>query len=124
MQEADDALLRNLEYQIQSQFLQDDINSTRERHKKVGGVSKCPSAYFLSAAALLKYPILVPAGSHGHIKKRTRKVLTVKVTIVTNPGIVTVQGDLDHHLLKCSTLKSTKAFYCKIAISRVFIFKQ
>lgn len=35
MQEADGALLRNLEYQIQSQFLQDDINSTRERHKKV-----------------------------------------------------------------------------------------
>ncbi|KAG7216272.1 hypothetical protein INR49_021675 [Caranx melampygus] len=33
-QEADNALLRNLEYQIQSQFLQDDINSTRERHKK------------------------------------------------------------------------------------------
>uniref|UniRef100_H3CT81 Filensin n=1 Tax=Tetraodon nigroviridis TaxID=99883 RepID=H3CT81_TETNG len=32
--EADDALLRNLEYQIQSQFLQDDINSTRETHKK------------------------------------------------------------------------------------------
>ncbi|XP_029031662.1 filensin [Betta splendens] len=32
--EADSALLRNLEYQIQSQFLQDDINSTRERHKK------------------------------------------------------------------------------------------
>uniref|UniRef100_A0A3Q3WM09 Filensin n=1 Tax=Mola mola TaxID=94237 RepID=A0A3Q3WM09_MOLML len=31
--EADSALLRNLEYQIQSQFLQDDINSTRERHK-------------------------------------------------------------------------------------------
>lgn len=37
LQEADGALLRNLEYQIQSQFLQDDINSTRERHKKVGG---------------------------------------------------------------------------------------
>lgn len=34
-QEADSALLRNLEFQIQSQFLQDDINSTRERHKKV-----------------------------------------------------------------------------------------
>ncbi|XP_036403236.1 filensin [Megalops cyprinoides] len=32
--EADTALLRNLEYQIQSQFLQDDINSTKERHKK------------------------------------------------------------------------------------------
>ncbi|XP_026165663.1 filensin [Mastacembelus armatus] len=32
--EADSALLRNLEYQIQSQFLQDDINSTRDRHKK------------------------------------------------------------------------------------------
>ncbi|XP_059215301.1 filensin [Centropristis striata] len=32
--EADGALLRNLEYQIQSQFLQDDINSTRDRHKK------------------------------------------------------------------------------------------
>ncbi|XP_073338246.1 filensin [Pagrus major] len=31
---ADSALLRNLEYQIQSQFLQDDINSTRDRHKK------------------------------------------------------------------------------------------
>lgn len=35
LQEADGALLRNLEYQIQSQFMQDDINSTRERHKKV-----------------------------------------------------------------------------------------
>nr|XP_046258093.1 filensin [Scatophagus argus] len=32
--EADSALLRNLEYQIESQFLQDDINSTRDRHKK------------------------------------------------------------------------------------------
>ncbi|KAM3605957.1 uncharacterized protein V6R79_008009 [Siganus canaliculatus] len=32
--EADGALLRNLEFQIQSQFLQDDINSTRDRHKK------------------------------------------------------------------------------------------
>ncbi|KAL7383488.1 hypothetical protein ABVT39_011663 [Epinephelus coioides] len=32
--EADGALLRNLEYQIQSQFLQDDISSTRDRHKK------------------------------------------------------------------------------------------
>lgn len=35
MKEADNALLKNLEYQIQSQFLQDDINSTRDRHKKV-----------------------------------------------------------------------------------------
>ncbi|KAM3863281.1 filensin [Diretmus argenteus] len=32
--EADSALLRNLEYQIQSQFLQDDINSTKDRQKK------------------------------------------------------------------------------------------
>uniref|UniRef100_A0A3B3UXD4 Filensin n=1 Tax=Poecilia latipinna TaxID=48699 RepID=A0A3B3UXD4_9TELE len=32
--EADSALLKNLEYQIQSQFLQDDINSTRVRNKK------------------------------------------------------------------------------------------
>ncbi|KAL4641402.1 filensin-like [Arapaima gigas] len=32
--EADGALLRNLEYQIELQFLQDDINSTRDRHKK------------------------------------------------------------------------------------------
>ncbi|XP_077960616.1 filensin isoform X1 [Gasterosteus aculeatus] len=32
--EADSSLLRNLEYQIQSQFLQDDVNSTRDRHKK------------------------------------------------------------------------------------------
>ncbi|XP_070771900.1 filensin [Enoplosus armatus] len=32
--EADSALLRNLEHQIQSQFLQDDISSTRDRHKK------------------------------------------------------------------------------------------
>ncbi|XP_030628760.1 filensin [Chanos chanos] len=32
--EADTALLRNLEYQIQSQFLQDDISSTKDRHKK------------------------------------------------------------------------------------------
>ncbi|XP_035518811.1 filensin [Morone saxatilis] len=32
--EADSALLRNLDYQIQSQFLQDDINSTRDRQRK------------------------------------------------------------------------------------------
>ncbi|KAF3842015.1 hypothetical protein F7725_023966 [Dissostichus mawsoni] len=32
--EADSALLRNLEYQIQTQFLQDDISSTRDRHRK------------------------------------------------------------------------------------------
>ncbi|KAF5904989.1 filensin, partial [Clarias magur] len=32
--EADAVLLRNLEYQIESQFLQDDINTTKERHKK------------------------------------------------------------------------------------------
>lgn len=34
-QEADNALLRNLEYQIQSQFLQDDINFISDRQKKV-----------------------------------------------------------------------------------------
>ncbi|KPP60470.1 filensin-like [Scleropages formosus] len=32
--EADNALLRNLEFQIQSQFLQDDINATKERYRK------------------------------------------------------------------------------------------
>ncbi|XDV50970.1 hypothetical protein PO909_019934 [Leuciscus waleckii] len=32
--EADTVLLRNLEYQIHLQFLQDDVNATRERHKK------------------------------------------------------------------------------------------
>ncbi|XP_067277817.1 filensin [Pseudorasbora parva] len=32
--EADTVLLRNLEDQIQLQFLQDDINATKERHKK------------------------------------------------------------------------------------------
>ncbi|MGH0145281.1 UNVERIFIED_CONTAM: hypothetical protein FKN15_014257 [Acipenser sinensis] len=32
--EADSALLGNLELQIQSQFLQDDINTTKDRHKK------------------------------------------------------------------------------------------
>ncbi|KAK6328705.1 hypothetical protein J4Q44_G00006830, partial [Coregonus suidteri] len=32
--EADHTLLRNLEFQIQSQFLQDDINSTKDRHRK------------------------------------------------------------------------------------------
>ncbi|KAK7140761.1 hypothetical protein R3I94_013139 [Phoxinus phoxinus] len=32
--EADTVLLRNLDYQIQLQFLQDDVNATRERHKK------------------------------------------------------------------------------------------
>ncbi|XP_042189080.1 filensin [Callorhinchus milii] len=32
--EADEALLSNLELQIQSQFLQEDINSTQERNKK------------------------------------------------------------------------------------------
>ncbi|XP_056126142.1 filensin [Rhinichthys klamathensis goyatoka] len=31
---ADTVLLKNLEYQIQLQFLQDDVNATRERHKK------------------------------------------------------------------------------------------
>uniref|UniRef100_A0A8C5I5G2 Filensin n=1 Tax=Gouania willdenowi TaxID=441366 RepID=A0A8C5I5G2_GOUWI len=34
MQEADSALLRNLEYQTQSQFLQDDVSYTRDRQKK------------------------------------------------------------------------------------------
>ncbi|XP_036397485.1 filensin-like [Megalops cyprinoides] len=32
--EADSTLLRNLEFQIQSQFLQDDINSTKDRNRK------------------------------------------------------------------------------------------
>ncbi|XP_064789193.1 filensin-like [Oncorhynchus masou masou] len=32
--EADHNLLRNLEFQIQTQFLQDDINSTKDRHRK------------------------------------------------------------------------------------------
>lgn len=32
--EADAALLENLELQIQSQFLQDDINATKDKHKK------------------------------------------------------------------------------------------
>ncbi|KAK1171303.1 filensin-like [Acipenser oxyrinchus oxyrinchus] len=32
--EADAALLENLELQMQSQFLQDDINATKDRHKK------------------------------------------------------------------------------------------
>ncbi|KAI7805214.1 filensin [Triplophysa rosa] len=32
--EADTVLLRNLEYQIQLQFLQDDVNATKERQKK------------------------------------------------------------------------------------------
>ncbi|XP_029554275.1 filensin-like isoform X2 [Salmo trutta] len=32
--EVDHNLLRNLEFQIQSQFLQDDINSTKDRHRK------------------------------------------------------------------------------------------
>lgn len=36
LQEADTVLLKNLEYQIQLQFLQDDVNATKERHKKVG----------------------------------------------------------------------------------------
>lgn len=39
LQDADCALLRNLDYQIQSQFLQDDINSTREQHKKVSSAN-------------------------------------------------------------------------------------
>lgn len=37
LQEADTVLLKNLEYQIQLQFLQDDVNATKERHKKVRG---------------------------------------------------------------------------------------
>uniref|UniRef100_A0A671M3C5 Filensin n=1 Tax=Sinocyclocheilus anshuiensis TaxID=1608454 RepID=A0A671M3C5_9TELE len=32
--EADTVLLRNLDYQIQLQFLQDDVNATKERYKK------------------------------------------------------------------------------------------
>ncbi|XP_061790857.1 filensin [Nerophis lumbriciformis] len=32
--EADSDLLKNLEHQIQSQFLQDDVTSTRDRHRK------------------------------------------------------------------------------------------
>ncbi|XP_065104246.2 filensin [Paramisgurnus dabryanus] len=32
--EADTVLLRNLEYQIQLQFLHDDVNATKERHRK------------------------------------------------------------------------------------------
>ncbi|XP_054852447.1 filensin [Eublepharis macularius] len=32
--EADEALLRNLELQIESQFLQDDMNATKDRYKK------------------------------------------------------------------------------------------
>ncbi|KAM9561313.1 filensin-like isoform 1-T1 [Salvelinus alpinus] len=32
--EADHNLLRNLEFQIQTQFLQDDINTTKDRHRK------------------------------------------------------------------------------------------
>lgn len=35
LQEADEALLCNLELQIESQFLQDDINATKDRYKKV-----------------------------------------------------------------------------------------
>ncbi|RLW07047.1 hypothetical protein DV515_00003947, partial [Chloebia gouldiae] len=34
LQEADEALLCNLELQIESQFLQDDINATKDRYKK------------------------------------------------------------------------------------------
>lgn len=37
LQEADEALLCNLELQIESQFLQDDINATKDRYKKVNG---------------------------------------------------------------------------------------
>lgn len=37
LQEADEALLCNLELQIESQFLQDDINATKDRYKKVTG---------------------------------------------------------------------------------------
>uniref|UniRef100_A0A671M5I6 Filensin n=1 Tax=Sinocyclocheilus anshuiensis TaxID=1608454 RepID=A0A671M5I6_9TELE len=43
--EADTVLLRNLDYQIQLQFLQDDVNATKERYKKVGGEH---NSYFLS----------------------------------------------------------------------------
>ncbi|KAK3553841.1 hypothetical protein QTP70_012189 [Hemibagrus guttatus] len=32
--EADAALLRNLEYQVETQFLKDNINATKEKHKK------------------------------------------------------------------------------------------
>jgi len=37
LQEADEALLCNLELQIESQFLQDDINASQDRYKKVTG---------------------------------------------------------------------------------------
>lgn len=35
LQEADEALLCNLELQIESQFLQDDVNAAKDRYKKV-----------------------------------------------------------------------------------------
>lgn len=41
LQEADEALLCNLELQIESQFLQDDINATKDRYKKVTGWNCC-----------------------------------------------------------------------------------
>lgn len=41
LQEADEALLCNLELQIESQFLQDDINATKDRYKKVTGWICC-----------------------------------------------------------------------------------
>ena len=35
VQEADEALLRNLRLQIEAQFLQDDISAAKDRYKKV-----------------------------------------------------------------------------------------
>lgn len=35
LQEADEALLRNLRLQIEAQFLQDDISAAKDRYKKV-----------------------------------------------------------------------------------------
>uniref|UniRef100_A0A670YAD2 Filensin n=1 Tax=Pseudonaja textilis TaxID=8673 RepID=A0A670YAD2_PSETE len=39
--EADEALLCNLELQIESQFLQDDVNATKDRYKKVRLIAAC-----------------------------------------------------------------------------------
>ncbi|XP_048864271.1 filensin [Brienomyrus brachyistius] len=60
--EADAALLRNLEYQVQSQFLQDDINSTRDRNKK-------NLAEIQTYVKILKQITLVPQQLHSVSQK-------------------------------------------------------
>lgn len=69
LQEADEALLCNLELQIESQFLQDDINATKDRYKKVIALNSPPvreeSGRLKSVTLtfdLFQWPLQTPTG--------------------------------------------------------------